>query len=144
MSIRKKTDRGLNRKPRIVISAESLEHLEGLADGARQRQPDLADLLLEELYRARIVPGAALPENVVALGRVVVYRDEATGQEKAVTLVYPEEADISRDQISVLTPVGIALLGLTEGASFLWETRGGTTRSLTVLSVTETLKVHET
>lgn len=144
MSIRKKTDRGLNRKPRIVISAESLEHLEGLAEGAMQRQPDLADRLLDELYRARIVPGDKLPENVVALGRVVVYRDEATGQEKAVTLVYPEEADISRDRISVLTPVGIALLGLTEGASFLWETRGGTTRSLTVLSVTETLKVHET
>lgn len=123
------------RKPRVVISADSLDHLEGLAEGAMSRQPALADRLLDELGRARIVPEAKLPADVVAMGRAVTYRDETTGQEKTVTPVYPEEADIAQGRISVLTPIGIALLGLAEGAAFSWEARDGSARTLTVVRV---------
>ena len=129
------TSRGTGRRPRVVISADCLERLEALAEGAIQRNPDLADRLLGEIGRARIVPAAKLPQNVVAIGRAVTYRDESTGQEKTVTPVYPEDADIARGRISILTPIGVALIGLAEGASLHWDTRDGKRRVLTVLHV---------
>ena len=129
------TSRGTGRLPRVVISADCLERLEALAEGAIQRNPDLADRLLGEIGRARIVPAAKLPQNVVAIGRAVTYRDESTGQEKTVTPVYPEDADIARGRISILTPIGVALIGLAEGASLHWDTRDGERRVLTVLHV---------
>lgn len=141
MSTLTKPRRTGGRKPRVTIGAGSLEHLEGLADGALARQPDLADRLLDELGRAKIVPDAKLPGNVVAMHRPVTYRDESTGQNKTVTLVYPEEADIAHGHVSVLTPIGIALLGLAEEATFHWETRDGIKRVLTVVSVAP---AHET
>ncbi len=124
-----------SRAPKIVISADELAHIEGLAAGAMQRNPALADRLLDELGRARIVKAGKMPANVVTIGSSVTYRDETTGQEKAVTLVYPENADISRQQVSIMTPIGVALLGLSEGASFYWDTREDQRRKLTVISV---------
>ena len=69
------------------------------------------------------------------MGSTVTYRDESTRQERTVTLVYPEEADIAKMRVSVMTPIGVALLGLAEGASFYWDTRENQRRLLTVLSV---------
>ncbi|WP_147115357.1 nucleoside diphosphate kinase regulator [Tateyamaria sp. syn59] len=127
--------RGTGRQPRVVIGVDCLDRLEALAEGAIQRNPDLADRLLGEIGRARIVPAGKLPPNVVAIGRAVTYRDETTNQEKTVTPVFPEDADISRGRISILTPIGIALIGLAEGASLHWDTRDGERRILTVLHV---------
>ncbi|MEC7257437.1 MAG: GreA/GreB family elongation factor, partial [Pseudomonadota bacterium] len=104
MNAQRSTSRGIGRRPRVVINAESLDRLEALAEGAIQRNPDLADRLLGEIGRARIVPAAKLPPNVVAIGRAVTYRDESTGQEKTVTPVFPEDADIASGRISILTP----------------------------------------
>lgn len=125
------------RTPKIVINADELTHIEALAEGAYQRNPTLADRLLDELGRARIVPAAKMPANVVSIGSNVVYRDEATGQEKTVTLVYPEHADISCQKVSIMTPIGVSLLGLSEGAVFYWDTRDDQRRMLTVISVTQ-------
>lgn len=129
------TKKQTKRSPKIVINADDLEHLEGLADGMMRRQPALADRLFDEIARARIVASSKMPKNVVSMGSRVTYRDEATGQEKSVTLVYPEEADIARLRVSVTTPIGVALLGLAEGASFHWETRGNQRRMLTIIQV---------
>jgi regulator of nucleoside diphosphate kinase len=67
----------------------------------------------------------------------VEFRDDTTGKIQRVTLVYPEEADISQRKVSVLTPVGTALIGLRNGNSITWETPNGEVRQLTVLSVWE-------
>lgn len=123
------------RAPKIVISANELAHIEALAAGAMQRNPALADRLLDEIGRARIVKSEKMPANVVTIGSAVTYRDETTGQEKTVTLVYPENADISRQQVSIMTPIGVALLGLSEGAAFYWDTRDDQRRTLTVICV---------
>lgn len=136
MNKQRSTSRGTGRQPKVVIGADCLDRLEALAEGAIQRDPDLADRLLGEISRARIVPVAKLPPNVVTIGRAVTYRDETTGQEHTVTPVYPEDADIARGQVSILTPIGVALIGLAEGASLHWETRDGKQRVLTVLHVT--------
>lgn len=123
------------RNPKVVINADDLAHLEGLADGMLARHPTLADRLFEEIGRARVVAPAKMPRDVVSMGSTVTYRDETTGQEKSVTLVYPEEADITQLRVSVMTPIGVALLGLSAGASFYWDTRDNQRRTLTILSV---------
>ncbi|WP_458790790.1 nucleoside diphosphate kinase regulator [Yoonia sp. MH D7] len=129
------TQKAPKRNPKVVINADDLTHLEGLADSMMLRQPALADRLHEEIGRARIVASAKVRENVVTMGSTVSYRDEASGQEKTVTLVYPEEADITQLCVSVMTPIGVALLGLSEGAVFYWDTRDDQHRMLTVLEV---------
>ena len=76
-----------------------------------------------------------MPPNVVGIGSTVRYRDNATGQETSVNLVYPEDADIGQQRVSVMTPIGVALLGLAEDASIFWDTLGGQRRTLTVIEV---------
>mgnify|MGYP003382683138 FL=1 len=132
-----KTRKPQTRAPKIVINEDELAHIEALVEGAMLRNPALADRLLEELGRARIVKPNKMPGNVVSIGSTVTYRDEATGQNKTVTLVYPEHADILRQRISVMTPIGVALLGLSEGAAFYWDTRDNQRRLLTILTVAQ-------
>lgn len=122
-------------QPRIIIDEAHVEHLERIAEGALRRNPDLADRLLTELARARRVSAAKMPADVVTIGNCATFRDETTGKERMVTLTFPEDADISTGRVSVMTPIGVALLGLHEGAEFDWETTGGETRRLTVVSV---------
>ena len=83
----------------------------------------------------RIVKPEKMPRNVVAIGSTVTYCDESTGQHRTVKLVYPEHVDISQQQVSIMTPIGVALLGLAEGAAFYWDTRADQRRILTVISV---------
>jgi regulator of nucleoside diphosphate kinase len=121
--------------PSALAAEETVDHLEALVEGAAARMPELADRLLDELSRARILPAARIPADVVGIGSRVTWRDETTGQEQTATLVWPEEADIDAGRASVLTPIGVALIGLKAGSRFQWETRGGESRNLTVLAV---------
>jgi regulator of nucleoside diphosphate kinase len=73
------------------------------------------------------------------MGCEVAFRDETTGKVQTVTLVYPGEADIAQGKVSVLTPIGTALIGLAAGQSITWETRTGGVRRLTVLKVRQTM-----
>lgn len=123
------------RQPKIILDQAAVHRIESLGQRLYQSNPTLADRLFGELGRARLVSRDKLPANVVSLGRRVTYRDETTGEEKVVVLTSPEDADISQQRISVLTPIGVALLGLSEGAQFGWNDRTGATRSLTVLRV---------
>ena len=122
-------------RPQITIAQETIDHLEALVEGASARMPALADRLLDELSRARILPATRIPADVVGIGSRVTWRDETTGHEQTATLVWPEEADIDAGRASVLTPIGVALIGLKAGARFQWETRAGEHRNLTVLAV---------
>ena len=88
-----------------------------------KRHPALVDRLFVEIGRARIVTAAKMAKNFVSMGSTVTYRDEATGQEKSVPLVYPEEAAITQLRVSVMTPFGEALLGLSKGADLLGHQR---------------------
>jgi len=122
-------------KPTIILSADDYERLSILAHAARKRLPDLADELADEIARARVLAKGEHPRHVVSMNSQVEFRDDTTGRVQKVTLVYPEHADISLRKISVLTPVGTALIGLENGQSITWETPSGESRQLTVLSV---------
>jgi regulator of nucleoside diphosphate kinase len=119
----------------IIIDAEYLERLRGLALAAMNRDPEVGDRLLQEIERAEVLPSADMPAHIVNVGSEVTFRDNTTGRVQTVTLVLPMEADIAERKVSVLTPVGAALIGLAQGASIDWETRDGESRELTVLKV---------
>lgn len=122
-------------RARAVIDATLVERLDSLAGAAVARWPDTAYPLVKKLGAAKLVPPARLPADVVTIGSVVEYRDDLIGRAMRVRLVWPEHADISQGRDSVLTPVGVALLGLATGGRFRWLTRSGEGRALTVLEV---------
>jgi regulator of nucleoside diphosphate kinase len=115
-----------------VVSDTDYTRLNGLAMAVSARSPDIADELLSELDRAEIVD--AVPAGVVRMGSAVEYRagDEPT---RRVTLVFPADADIASGKVSILTPIGTALIGLAEGQSIAWTARDGREHELTVLRV---------
>jgi len=121
--------------PAITITESDFERLDRLAAVAAKTFPRTADFLAREIARANIVDSSARPPGVVGMGTAVAYRDDVTGNERTVTLVFPDEADLAAGKISVLTPVGAALIGLSAGQSIEWRTPGGGVRSLTVLRV---------
>ncbi|AMN44116.1 nucleoside diphosphate kinase regulator [Rhodoplanes sp. Z2-YC6860] len=122
-------------KPSIVLSADDYERLSVLAHAARKQMPDLADELADEVGRARVLAKGEHPQHVVCMNSEVEFRDDTTGKIQRVTLVYPEHADILQRKVSVLTPVGTALIGLEEDSSITWETPNGEVRQLTVLLI---------
>jgi regulator of nucleoside diphosphate kinase len=121
--------------PPITLNSVDAERLLRLADVARRRFPNAAELLSREVERANVVSPAQMLPGVVAMGSEVEFRDDTTGQVRRVTLVYPHEADVAAGKISVLTPIGAALIGLSVSQSIEWETLLGERRSLTVLHV---------
>jgi regulator of nucleoside diphosphate kinase len=121
--------------PEIVVSEADHRQLLVLAMAGTGHSADAADDLLYEMERARIVADAALPEDVVRMGSTATIRSD-NGADRTVTLVYPVDADISEGRISVLTPIGTALIGLSRGQSITFQSRDGRNHVLTVLSVT--------
>ena len=121
-------------KPDIIVSEADERSLTRLAANAVGQPPDLGEELLSEIERARILPEAAVPPGVVQMGSIVEFCQE-DGRTRRVELVYPGQADITANRISILTPIGTALLGLQEGQSMEWKARDGRTCRLNVISV---------
>ncbi|MDP3033291.1 MAG: nucleoside diphosphate kinase regulator [Rhodocyclaceae bacterium] len=88
--------------------------------------------LAEELDRAIVVPSDRIQQNTVTMHSRLIYRDESTGTTREVELVYPDEADPTAGRVSVLAPVGCALLGLSAGQSIDWNLPGGKVHRLRV------------
>lgn len=124
-----KTLKAAGRPPIDMIDDEA-EKLAGLALSVERRFPAVSALLLRETERARLHSAAAISPDTVTMGSTVEFLDDSNGARRTVTLVYPAEADIAQGRISILTPVGAALIGLRKGQSILWPDR-----YLTVLGV---------
>lgn len=122
------------RKPAITLTRSDHERLSRLAESYGARNPDVADQLLAELDRARVVADGRLAANVVRIGSSLRFTSD-TGDDRFVTLVFPGEADIAEGKISVLTPIGAALIGLPAGQSIDWTARDGRVHRLTVEQV---------
>ncbi len=122
-------------EPPVFLDAAYADRLQNLAIGASVRTPEVSERLLHEIDRATVLPTGTLPRNVVNIGSHVTYRDNTLGNTQSVTLVMPGEADISARRVSVMTPIGAALIGLAEGAEIAWATRGGEVRRLTIQKV---------
>ena len=121
-------------KPAIVVNKTDHARLTQLANGLLDRKPEMAEELLTELERARVVEKGTTLQGTVQMGSTVEYGTN-DGQARRVTLVYPAEADISQGKVSILTPIGTALLGLKAGQSIDWIANDGRSHRLTIVSV---------
>ena len=122
-------------RPAIRMIDSEADRLTELALLQQHELNRIYEMLLGEIDRAKIVSAAAMPGDVVTMGSEVTFRDEKTGTERTVELVYPGEADIDAGRVSILTPVGAGLIGLSSGQSILWPDRGGTEHRLTIVAV---------
>ena len=111
---------------RIIIGESDFALLNRLAS-----HPQLA----AELSKAAVVDSRHVPPDVVTMNSRVLFEDESTNERREVTIVFPHLAVSSRECISVLEPVGTALLGLAVGQSIDWPFPDGTKRSLRVLKI---------
>ena len=85
-----------------------------------------------ELDRAVVVSSEAVPPDVVTMNSRVVYSDETSDVQRVVTIVFPSDADASEGRVSVLSPIGTALLGLSVGQALDWDFPDGSRRRLRV------------
>lgn len=121
--------------PAIILTTIDHDRLSALVETVADAAPDIYDYLSRELDRATVAETGNIAPTVVTMNAEVTYRDDTTGQCRRVTLVYPAEADLEKGRLSVLTPIGAALIGVAEGQSIRWFDRQGEARTLTVLAV---------
>jgi regulator of nucleoside diphosphate kinase len=120
----------------VYVSNAHLKRLRDLAEGyAAGRDAPAAERLEEELDRATIVE--QLPPDVVGIGSRVRFEDRSTGAVREVALAWPQAADASAGRVSVLAPVGAALLGLRTGDSIEWPLPDGRKARIRILSVAQ-------
>jgi regulator of nucleoside diphosphate kinase len=124
-------------RPPIILVDTEADSLFDLAMAAHGTSQMGAELLLQELGRADTCKLAEIPDDVVTMLSHVVFVDEGSGEQHHVQLVYPKAADAALHRISVLTPVGAALIGMRKGASIDWPNRAGASRPLKILSVAQ-------
>lgn len=122
-------------EPPVYLDAAYVDRLSGLASSVARRSPDIGNRLLYEIDRATILPSHEMSADVVNIGSTVTFRDEMVGRSQTITLVLPRDADINHGLVSVLTPIGVALLGLAKGASISWRRLDGGDRQLTIVHV---------
>jgi regulator of nucleoside diphosphate kinase len=123
-------------RPEIVITSVDFERLQNVLDAHPfERDQRAIDYLDAELSRARVVPPWEIAANVVTMNSRFRYAEQATGESRTVTLVYPSKADMGRGWLSVLAPVGCALLGLTVGQRIEWPLPNGTLRSFGISEI---------
>jgi regulator of nucleoside diphosphate kinase len=109
----------------IIISDSDMQRLRAVID---VHQSVASDDLDAELHRALVVPQESMPADVVTMDRDVVYEDLDTQTQRRVRLVYPQHSDPKRGWVSVLAPIGSALLGLRVGQCIEWPVPTGRKR----------------
>jgi regulator of nucleoside diphosphate kinase len=128
--------------PTIIVSEAEHDHLTSLAEKGSRSAPDAASMLNAEMQWAIVVPSDKIPDRVVRMGSKVEFKFDS-GQPREVTLVYPAKANIAEGRISVLTPIGAALIGLAEGQSITWKAVDGRLHKLMVLRVASPASTRE-
>lgn len=127
-----------NMLPHIMVSEteENLLTLLATAAESTQRSQAVARALLSEMERAEVVSDGSMPANVVRMNSRVEFEIDGSNRQ-TVELVFPKDANIDEKRISVLTPVGTALIGLSAGQMMMLRGHDGRPHKLRVISVEE-------
>jgi len=115
----------------IFITEKDKVKLQKLINEAKEFHPGnevYLNNLERELERAQLVASEKIPHNVITMHSKVLLRDIDSGEEMTYTLVYPNEANLMEDKISVLAPVGTAIIGLREKEAINWKIPSGMVR----------------
>src|SRR5690606_12134195 len=118
----------------IIMSRLDYDRIEALLEDAGKRGIDTS-ALEAEMAGADVVEPAQMPADVISMNSTARFRDEDSGEERELTLVYPRDATGEPGRVSILAPVGSALLGLRVGQSIDWPVPGNRTLTLQVLSI---------
>ncbi|MDD2275993.1 MAG: nucleoside diphosphate kinase regulator [Smithellaceae bacterium] len=112
----------------IHITQFDMDRLTELIDGLRlspkANQANL-DLLEKELYRAVLVDPPNIPRDVITMNSKVIITDTESGEKTTYTLVFPSAANISENKLSIMAPLGMALLGYRTGDIIEWPVPSG-------------------
>ncbi len=122
-------------RPSLMMTTQDARRLEALIASPQGLSSPMSALLEQELARAEWVDADRISADVVTMNSRVVCRDEISGEQHEIELVYPHQADPQTGKVSVLAPVGAALLGMTVGNTIDWPIPGGRTTRLRVLGV---------
>lgn len=122
-------------RPPIVVSSLDMERLETLLDSLPASQAGTREALLEELARADLVEPQDMPLDVVTMNSRVRFVLDNASDEFDMSLAYPKDVNGAPDKLSVLTPVGSALLGLKVGESIAWTRPDGGRFDVTVREI---------
>ncbi|PKN85007.1 MAG: transcription elongation factor GreAB [Chloroflexi bacterium HGW-Chloroflexi-8] len=126
----------MSSKP-IYITEFDLHRLQKLIQESQYtnyRKSNYLDTLKKELDRAKIVAPELIPSNIITMNSRVVLQDIETGEEETYTLVFPEDADIELNKVSVLAPIGTGMIGYEVGDVFDWPVPSGF-RNLKVMKI---------
>lgn|SRR5690606_32539124 len=115
----------MSSKPNIILSSLDVERLEKLIESLPDNAFPGKAALENELARADVVDPRKVPPSVVTMNSRVKFSVVSTGESFNLTLVYPKDVDAAGDKISILAPVGSALLGLSQGDEIEWPKPGG-------------------
>ncbi|AUG98439.1 nucleoside diphosphate kinase regulator [Pectobacteriaceae bacterium CE70] len=122
-------------KPNLTISELDAERLDTLLENPAFANTATALALNEELDRAEILPQTEIPADVVTMNSRIRFRDLKTQEEHIRTLVYPSAVKDSQEQLSVMAPLGAALLGMHVGSTIDWKLPNGEEAHITVLEL---------
>lgn len=122
-------------RPAILLIDSECDALYALALTIQPKHPERAAMLLTELDRAEVSPARAMPADVVTMNSRVTFIDDRNGTQRTVTLVYPQDADIEAGLVSILSPVGVGLIGMRAGSAILWPDRERHDRLLRIVHV---------
>lgn len=111
----------------IYITEADMQRLRPLVETMKNSRDDLRGLQTE-LERAHIVAPTEVPRDVITMNSKARLRDMKTGEEMTYTLVFPDKADIEQGRISVVAPIGTAMLGYRVGDEFEWQIPAGAVR----------------
>ena len=117
------------------MTSRDHDRLSSLAEAVIARRPEVGEFLMRELDRARVVAPDRIGPAIVTMGARVEFAYGHSDRPEVATLVFPGEENIALGKVSILTPVGAALIGLSEGQTIAFPTLRGEERTLTVLKV---------
>lgn len=113
---------------KIYITDNDMNRLEELlevAGSGDSRDDKHLEELARELERAEVVESTEIPANVITMNSMVLLKDMESGEERQYTLVFPRQANIEQNKISVLAPVGTAMIGCRIGHVISWNAPAG-------------------
>ena len=124
----------MNNKPNIILTEIDLERLERLIDNTPDNQFPNKASLEAELERAEVVKSSDVPSTVVTMNSTVRFLELPDQGEFSRTLVYPRDSG-KEGTVSILAPVGIAILGLSVGDEIEWPSVKGKTLRVRVKEI---------
>lgn len=125
----------MEKQASITLSRLDVERIESLLENPALHDAPAAERLHAEFDRAEIVEPRDMPADVVSMNSSADCVDETSNKHYTLTLVYPKDADADAGRISVLAPVGSALLGLRVGQTIDWPGHGGRALRLKVTAI---------